>query len=163
MRSHVHVARHPLHPMIVVFPTAMFPLLVVLDIVELVGLTASGAGLGAAGFWVAAVGLVGTLAAISIGIVDLAAIPDEARAHRTAFIHFAVGLAIAAAYAVATVARFPGGPVSPSASLLLVIDIVGALLVTVQGFLGGELVFKHHIGVLAADQGADPVELKGPR
>ncbi|HLE95861.1 MAG TPA: DUF2231 domain-containing protein, partial [Candidatus Thermoplasmatota archaeon] len=106
MRSRARIFRHPLHPMLVVFPTAIFPLLLFLDV-----LRALGAAIGpSVPFWLAVAGVATTLAAIVPGVIDLAAIPDRSRAHRVAFVHFVVGTVTLAAYAAAAWTRWPAGP-----------------------------------------------------
>jgi uncharacterized membrane protein len=159
MESRFRVAGHPAHPMLVMFPVALLPLLLVLDLVHrFVG--AEGAW--EAGFWVAAVGLVTTVVAIVPGLVDMAAIPNESRAHRTAVFHTIVGFTILAVYAATTFVRWPAGSAPDQFGLALGIDVVGVLLVTIQGWLGGELVYKHHIGVRTPAEGGDPVALDVP-
>lgn len=154
MRSRLRVAKHPLHPMVVMFPTALLPLMVALDALQ--------AYLGdeafwTVGFWVAVLGGLGTLAAIATGLPDLAGLPDGTRAHRKAAFHFVVGLTILGVYAAATWARM--GSSADRFGLAFGIDVVGLLLVTVQGWLGGELVYKHHLGVDAPEEGAEPTPI----
>lgn len=158
MQSRVRVARHPTHPMLVMFPTAMFPLLVLLDV--LAYYFRGDLTFWSVGFWVAIVGAVSTVAAMIPGIVDLAAIPDDTPAHRTAFWHFLNGCLILVLFLAAIAVRWPAG--SGDARLLwaTIVDVVGVIAITVQGWLGGELVYKHHIGVLSLQEGADPVLLK---
>src|SRR5687768_3607449 len=107
MRSRVRVAGHPLHPMLVMFPTAVFPLLLVLDLVP--RFVETDAGYWAAGFWLAAVGLLSAIAAAVPGFVDMRAIPDKTRAHRTAVWHAVVGISILVAYAAAVWTRLTMG------------------------------------------------------
>ncbi|HVM44971.1 MAG TPA: DUF2231 domain-containing protein, partial [Candidatus Thermoplasmatota archaeon] len=152
MRSRFRIAGHPAHPMLVMFPTAMLPLLIVLD-----GLHwyTGDAGAWTVGFWVAIVGLVTTLVAIVPGIVDLAHIPNETRAHKTALFHFIVGMTILGVYAAAVWARWPAGSAPDRLALAFGIDVFGTLLVTLQGWLGAELVYKHHVGVSSTAEGGD--------
>lgn len=158
MRSRVRVAGHPAHPMLVMFPTALLPLMVLLDALHW---WTRDAGMWTVGFWIAVAGLATTAIAIVPGIVDLAAIPNETRAHKTAVFHFIVGMTILAVYAAAVWARWPAGSDDGRFVLTAAIDVVGTLLVTIQGWLGGELVYKHHIGVRTVAEGGDPVALTG--
>ena len=158
MRSRVRVAGHPVHPMLVMFPTAVFPLLLVLDVVPF--LVETDAGYWAAGFWLAAVGLLSALAAAVPGFVDMRAVPDKTRAHRTAAWHAVVGTSIIVAYGAAVWTRLTMGV--DGAGVFLALDAVGTLLVTAQGFLGGELVYRHHMGVKTVEEGGDPTPLVPP-
>lgn len=155
MRSRFRVGPHPVHPMLIVVPSTLFPLLVVLDLLHL---WTGDAALWSVGFWIAAVGVVSTLAAMVPGIVDLAGVPDESRAHRTALIHTIVGTATLVAYAVAAWVRFGAG--TDRFALALGLDVVGSLLIVAQGWLGGELVYRHHLGVLTREEGAEPTPFK---
>lgn len=152
MRSRVRVAGHPLHPMLVALPTAVFPLLAVLDVVP--RFAAVDDGYWAAGFWLAVVGLLTGLAAAVPGFVDMRAIPDGTRAHRTGIWHAVVGTGILVAYAASVWTRLTLG--ADGGTVFLATDVLGVLLVTVQGFLGGELVYKHHLGVNASEEGGQP-------
>lgn len=156
MESRVRVARHPLHPMLIVFPSTLFPLLLLMDVLAW---WLGNDAFWSIGVWLAGAGVVTTLAAMVPGIVDMAAVPDESRAHRTVLWHFIVGTATLVAYAAGTWLRWNAG--TDRLLLATVVDVVGVLLVTAQGWLGGELVYKHHLGVKTVAEGADPVTLTG--
>lgn len=156
MRSRVRVAGHPAHPMLVMFPITLLPLLLVLDAVHWY---TGDQGVWTAGFWVALVGLVTTAVAIVPGVIDMAAIPDGTRAHRTAVFHTIVGTSILVVYGAGVWARWPVGSGPTEFVLAAAIDIVGTVLVTLQGWLGGELVYRHHIGVRTPTEGGEPVAL----
>lgn len=157
MESRVRVARHPVHPMLVMFPTALLPLLLVFDALYLwMGDTL----FWTAGFWIAAAGLATTLLAIAAGIPDMAAIPDGTRAHRTGVFHAIVGTTILLSFAASLWVRWPAGSAPDGFALAGAIDVLGVLLVTAQGWLGAELVYRHHIGVKSPAEGGDPVVLE---
>lgn len=158
MQSKVRVARHPMHPILVMLPTAMFPLLVLLDVLRYV--FPADLAFWTIGFWVALVGALTTLAAAIPGIVDLAAIPNESRAHRTALFHFVNGLVVLVLFLGSFAVRWPAGSGDERLAWATAIDVLGLLAITLQGWLGGELVYKHHIGVLNQAEGADPVTLE---
>jgi len=152
MRSRLRVLGHPVHPMLVDFPVAIFPLLVGLDILR--ALTKSDA-LWPAGFWLVCVALVFGVAAIVTGLFDYVAIPRGVRAKTIANWHVAVALLLAALYLVDLAVRWPVGSVG-STGLAATIDVAGLVLVAVQGWLGGELMAKHQVGILSRAEGADP-------
>ena len=158
MRSKARLLRHPMHPMLVMFPTALFPLLLVLDVLHA---TLGDAAFWTVGLWVALLGVATTLAAIVPGAIDMAAIPGGTRAHRTGLAHAVVGTGVLLAYAAASWARWSMGADTDNFALAATIDAVGVALVGVQGWLGGELVYRHHVGVLSEPEGADPVALTG--
>ena len=146
--------------MLVMFPTALFPLLVLLDILH--AYFPGDPAFWNVGFWVAAAGVATTVAAAIPGLVDLAAIPDESDAHRTAFIHFLVGSLVLVLYLAAVGVRWPPGGASERFPWAVAVDVVGVLAIAAQGWLGGELVYRHHVGVLSTLEGGEPVTLKEP-
>jgi uncharacterized membrane protein len=158
MESRLTFAKHPTHPILIIFPAAFFPLLVFLDILR----AAYGADIfWTVGFWIAVAGIVMTILAAIPGFVDYLGIPGGTRAKRTATIHLTVGVIVLVLYALATWARTPVG--APPAHLAsgVVFDVLGLIGILVQGWLGGELVYRHHLGVLAEPEGGEPTALEG--
>lgn len=157
MRSRAHVFSHPIHPMLIVLPSAVFPLMLLLDLVQASTGTEE---LARATFWLAIAGVAGTLAAMIPGIIDAAHIPDGTKAHRTMAIHAVLGTLTLIAYAGAVVLRWPYGSV-PSVGAMIGLDVLGSLLITAQGWFGGELVYKHHLAVATREEGAEPTPFEG--
>lgn len=157
MRSKLSVlGGHPVHVMIVHAAMGAFPLLLVLDVVA--RFQDAGA-LWTAGFYVSAFGFLVAGLAVLTGVVDLAAIPDGIRAHRIATIHFVVGLTILGLYGLAAYLRYPAGSPPSGLNLATVVSLLGNVGIAAQGWLGGELVVRHQLGVLNEEQGAEPVDL----
>lgn len=153
MQSKVRVFGHAVHPMLVDFPIVCFPLLVACDVADRMGWLATGKvpllldGIG---------GGVAVLAILT-GAIDFFALPRATRARRVAALHFALGVVIWGVYGLSS-----GGHTGTSPTTLgIVIDVLGTLLVFVQGYLGGELLERHHVGVKTVAEGADPVTLRG--
>lgn len=155
MRSRLSLfGGHPVHVMVVPFAMAPFALLLVFDALARFGASVPDVvSLATAGF-----GLAATTVAILTGLVDLAAIPDASTAHTTAAVHFVGGLVIAGLYGVAAGLVYWAGA-SPGEALLIAVNAAGLSAVGIQGWLGGELVVKHRIGVLEDEEGAEPVDL----
>jgi uncharacterized membrane protein len=155
MRSRLSMlGGHPVHVMVVPFAMATFAVLLVFDALAWIGTSVPDVGpLATAG-----VGFAGTVVAILTGLVDLAAIPDESDAHTTAALHFTGGLVLLALYALAGYA-VQAGWAAAGEPLLIGVNAAGLAAVGVQGWLGGELVVRHRIGILEDDEGADPVDL----
>jgi uncharacterized membrane protein len=144
--SRAAIAGHPIHPMLVPFPIAF-----------LVGALASDLAFWGTGdpFWARAsewllgAGLVmGSLAAVA-GLIDFLSI-REARAVAAGWVHF-LGNATAMILALWNlVQRLTGDPTAilPGGLILSALVVV---IFLVTGWLGGELVFRHRIGVRDAD------------
>jgi uncharacterized membrane protein len=152
MRSRARFLSHPLHPILIIFPASMFPLLLLLDIAHGVS--------GQAVFWtaglaVAVVGTVGTVLAALAGFTDYLGIPKGTDARRTASQHLGVGVAVLILYLIDLGVRYPQNSVA-NVGGGYVVDILGVIGILVQGWLGGELVYRHSLGVLARDEGGEP-------
>lgn len=149
--SKARIAGHPIHPMLVHFPIALF-------LGGLIALLvfAGGGDL----FWYrvsyiaflagAATGLLAGL----VGMIDLfGGIPDRTPARRTGIQHMALNIVAIIVFASAGLLMYGslGNKTSESVnellvSLPLVLAICGALLLTVSGTLGSKLSYKHHVG-----------------
>lgn len=142
VESRVAIRKHPLHPMLVVFPIAFLIVVSATDLLFLwsglafwaqLSLVLSGAGL--------ALGLV----AAAVGTADLLLI-RVVRRHVSAWSHALSGVMVLAAAAANTWLRW-GDPVAAVWPWGLVLSALMTLLVGVAGWLGGSLSFKHGIGV----------------
>jgi len=153
MRSRVRFFGHPLHAILVALPLAAFPLILVLDVLWW---WTGRAMLWGIGWWIAVIaGAVGLVAAVP-GFVDLLAIPSDRReARRKCVRHMAVGVLLVVLLAATAALRL--WAVAPGSAWVWAVDIVGVGVAGVQGYLGGELVYRHHVGVPEMSEGARPV------
>lgn len=149
VESRVAIRKHPVHPMLVVFPIAFLAVVAPLDLLFLwsglpfwarMAAVLNGAGL--------AMGLV----AAAVGLVDLLLIP-VVRRHVSAWSHALAAVMLLAVSAAGVWLRWPD-PVAAVWPWGLLLSAVMVLLVAVAGWLGGGLSFHHGIGV-AADAGGD--------
>jgi uncharacterized membrane protein len=157
VQSRVRLLGHPIHPAVARLPLVVFPLLVGLDV--LWRLTGSVA-FWEVGGWICMAGIAGGIAAVLTGTVDLVAIPEGTRAYRVGAWHFLGGLATLSFYAFTMWVRWPVGSPPGAWELAVVFDVVGTGVAMGQGYLGTELRTRHHVGVPAVDEGAEPVALK---
>jgi uncharacterized membrane protein len=159
----------------VVFPLAFYPLAAVSEVIYLILrvlnfqnadklLTFDTAFFWRAGFFMLLVGLLGHGAAALPGIIDWLNIPNDAPSKDKATFHFIIAILLGG---VATFALLLLNWGEPPAQLKFPDDIslligvflnlvVGLMLVNYQGWLGGELVYKHGIGVEQTDD-IDPI------
>jgi uncharacterized membrane protein len=139
------VNRHPLHPMLVPLPIGFLVGALIGDILFVATddpFWARGA------FWLLVGGVVTGLVAGLVGLVDLLGI-QRARRLTMAWVH-GVGniLALVLAFVNAVLRWSDYGASGNSTGLVLSIAVVLILLVT--GWLGGELSYRHGIGVSEA-------------
>lgn len=141
--SHVAIAGHPLHPLIVTFPITFLVSVVATDLAYWWTRDAFWA---TASFWLIGAGIVtGILAALS-GMVDFAKI-NRVRENKAGWIHM-VGNVAALLFSTynffirwnnVTTGVLPSG---------LVVSIIVAVLLGITGWYGGELVYRHKIAVV---------------
>jgi uncharacterized membrane protein len=134
MESKAKILGHAIHPMLIVFPLGLFTVAVVFDIIRLTG--ASGAW-GEAAQYVIVAGIVGGLLAAVFGLVDWLALPARTRAKSVGLWHGGGNVVIVVLFALSALVRLPD-PAHPGI-LAFILALVGVLLATVTGWMGGEL------------------------
>lgn len=149
VESRVAIRKHPVHPMLVVFPIAFLVVVAPLDLLALWSGLAFWAQMGAV---LNGAGLAMGLVAAAVGLVDLLLIP-AVRRHVSAWSHALAAVMLLAVAAGNLWLRWPD-PVAAIWPWGLLLSSVMTVLVGVAGWLGGGLSFHHGIGV-AADADAD--------
>ncbi|MFL6139768.1 MAG: DUF2231 domain-containing protein [Frankiaceae bacterium] len=141
---------HPLHPMLVPIPIGAWVAALLLDVgSHLVSHPASADGLAEAARWLVGLGLAGALAAATLGLLDLLAIPPGTKAMRIGLAHLTANLTATAIFGASLAVRWGGGG-GPVGYGVLTLDAIGVAALTVGGFLGGELAYRY--GVRVADE-----------
>jgi uncharacterized membrane protein len=146
MSTPASLAGHPIHPMLV-------PLAIGLWIFSLVSDLAWQIGWGSEiwldiALYTLAGGIAGALLAAIPGFIDLLDLPPG-KVKKIAVAHMAINLGAVVLFAVNFGLRLNSVPGAPGP---LVLSVIGVVMIGVSGWLGGELVFKHGVGVHAAGQ-----------
>lgn len=163
MQSKASVKGHPIHPMFVVFPLALFSV----GLATLIAYAVTGSA-----FWFRVsylallVGSLMGLVAALFGLIDAMALPRDSRAKTVAIFHGASAVAATALFFGAGISMLMASknPVSRegfAVALPLVLSIVGFLLLMFAAALGWQLVGAHHVGVSPVTGHAGPVKLAG--
>jgi len=148
-RQGAAIARHPIHPMLIPFPIALFVFSLACDIVFRRG----GAPLWHdMAFYTMLGGVIGALLAAVPGFYDYVTVvnerarnrPDDARVGTVATTHMALNLTIVVLYVINLYIRSRS---APDASAPFILSIVAIILLVVSGWLGGSLVYVHHVAV----------------
>lgn len=141
-QSTAQISGHPIHPMLVPFPIAFFVGTFVCDLVysqnaDPFWFTASQ--------WLLAAGVVMALLAALAGFTDLFS-DARIRDLKVAWFHMGGNLLAVIVEAVNWYLRYDSGEtaVIPTG---LVLSIVAVLILLVTGWLGGEMVYRHRVGV----------------
>jgi uncharacterized membrane protein len=140
----LRVLGHPLHPALAAFPIAFLSGSVLADAIALLR---SDPFWWAVSFWVAAAGVLVAVPTAGAGLVDYTTIRAGDRALRTGTVHLTVMLVAVGCFGIDLLLR--GGPAVPRGALVpatVALDAVGAAVLTVGGWYGGELVFRHGVG-----------------
>jgi uncharacterized membrane protein len=156
MYSKARIAGHPIHPMVVVFPIAMFTATVG-ALLAFIGtrdtfwyraaMTAGAAGI--------TMGLLGAIP----GAIDLFALPKGSRARATGIKHAGAALATIGLFAASSVLMYRNwmsktmvdGVWELDATVPLAIAVVGEVGLVIVGVLGWTLVQTHHVGIKPAN------------
>jgi len=142
VRSTVHVLGHPIHPVLIPFPIAFLVGAAVTDVVFVLSDRAFWAEASA---WLLIAGLLTGVAAASVGLVDFVTI-SQARCHRSGWVHLVGNLVVLVVALVNWISR-GGDPSSFVEPWGLTLSLVTAILLGVTGWTGGELSYRHRIGV----------------
>ena len=145
------IARHPIHPMLVVFPIGLWIFSLIAD---LIFLYSGGPIWRDMAFYTMIGGLIGALAAAIPGFIDYFSLTGRA-AKRTGTMHMTLNLIVVALYAVniwlrAGYAEVLGWP--------LALSVIAVVLLGVSGWLGGDLVYVQGVGVEQAGTAARRLE-----
>ena len=146
MASPASIARHPIHPMLIPFPIALWVFSLVADVIYL------WRGNPAWRDWIAFYALLGgivggTLAAVP-GLIDWLSLKDP-EAVKVANWHARLNVIALLIFVASFYLRTTGGSrwVGGSYTIPVLLSLVGVILITISGWLGGELVFKHGVAV----------------
>ncbi len=150
MASKASIAGHPIHPMLIPFPLALWATSFVVDI--LYYFLRHTTLLVIAKFMIAA-GCIGAAAAAIPGIIDWLSIKNgdvkkvanwHARLNITALVVFVISLLLR----MGRYSEFVGRKLT----IPFLLSLVGMILITISGWLGGELVFRYGMGVTQSGQ-----------
>ncbi|MGH7263332.1 MAG: DUF2231 domain-containing protein [Candidatus Rokuibacteriota bacterium] len=144
METPASVAKHPIHAMLVPIPTGLFLAALVFDLAYLV---TGRSDWSVIAFWDIAAGLAGALLAAVPGLIDYLWLRQPAR--RVGTWHMAINLTVVAVFAANLLARTEAGRavLGPGSEVPLTLTVVGVALLLVSGWLGGEMVYRHRVGV----------------
>ena len=141
---------HPIHPMLVVFPIGLWGFSLIADLIHQWGL--GDATWSVVAYYTMAGGVVGALLAAIPGLIDLMSIEDG-KAKRIGIAHMVVNLLVVALYAVNLFVRGSKG-FDTDAGVALSVAAVG--LLSISGWLGGELVYVYGVAVEGRAEGRSP-------
>jgi len=138
---------HPFHPIMVTVPIGAWVASLVFDIIALVSDEPAAFAEGA--FWLLLIGIAGALVAALFGVMDLLTIPSNTRAASTALAHMGLNTAAIVVFAIDALIRQSEGRDTVSGTAIG-LSVLGLLVVSASGWLGGKLSYTY--GVRVADE-----------
>ena len=143
MRTPASIFKHPIHPMLIVFPIGLWIFSMACDLIRLAG--SSSDAWATVAFYSMVGGLIGALAAAVPGFVDLLYYKGGAPPVKNiALTHMAINLTAVVLYAINIALRASG---AYGMGLPVLLSIIGVALIFVSGWLGGQMVHVYGVGV----------------
>jgi len=144
MKSKARIGGHPIHPMLIPFPLALWATSFVVDV--LFYFLRHPTLLVIAKFMIAA-GCLGAIAAAIPGFIDWLAIKNG-QTKRVANWHARLNVAALVIFAISFFLRLGSYSelVGRRLTLPFLLSLAGVILILISGWLGGELVFRYGIG-----------------
>ncbi|WP_231737566.1 DUF2231 domain-containing protein [Mycobacterium sp. IS-1742] len=151
---------HPFHPILVTVPIGAWAASLVFDIASHV--VDEPAFLARGAEWLIAIGVLGALAAATVGFVDLIGIPSGTRAHRIGLLHMALNLTVTGLYIAGFAWRHATYPQDAAVGYgQLALSLAGFAMLAMSGYLGGMLSYRY--GVRVADESTQAEGFEGSR
>jgi uncharacterized membrane protein len=146
MASRASIGGHPIHPILIPFPIALLVFSLIADLIYL--WRGNPVWESYVAFYTLLGGIIGGAAAAVPGLIDWATLTDR-DAVRVANWHARVNIITLVIFIASFYLRTSSGaawiPSIPTVPIFL--SIVGVVGLTIAGWLGGELVFKHGVAV----------------
>jgi uncharacterized membrane protein len=152
---------HPIHPMIIPFPIALWVFSLVADVIYL--WRGNPVWRDWIAFYSLLAGIIGGAAAAAPGVIDWLSITDKAVV-KIANWHARLNVIALLVFVASFYLRTINGAslVTGSYSIAMALSVLGVVLITISGWLGGEMVFKHGVAV-SSGSGTTPEELPETR
>jgi uncharacterized membrane protein len=141
MASNASIAKHPIHAMLIPFPIGLWVFSLVADVIFLRGWGPP--VWNDIAFYTMAGGTVAALLAAPFGLLDFLSLRDP-DTRRIGLMHMSLNLVIVAIFAVDLWLRMRS---ATGAGLPVALSGVAVLLLLGSGWLGGEMVYVHGVGV----------------
>ena len=146
MASPASIGGHPVHPMIIPFPIALWVFSLVADVIYL--WRGNPVWKDYVAFYTLLGGIIGAAVAAVPGLIDWMSLTEKAVV-KIANWHARLNVIALLVFAGSFYLRTTSGSslVSGSYTIPLALSVLGVILISISGYLGGELVFKHGVAV----------------
>jgi uncharacterized membrane protein len=146
MASPASIGGHPIHPMIIPFPIALWAFSLIADVIYL--WRGNPVWRDWIAFYALLGGIIGAALAAVFGIIDWLSIKDR-EVKKVADWHARLNVIALLVFAAGFYLRTTGGlrMLGGSYTIPLLLSVLGVILISISGYLGGELVFRHGVAV----------------
>src|SRR5919202_5825281 len=140
MASPASLGRHPVHPMIIPFPIALWVFSLIADLIYL--WRGNPVWRDWVAFYALLAGIIGAVLAAVFGIIDWLSI-KEGEVKKIADWHARLNVIALLIFAASFYLRTTGGSrlLGGSYTIPLLLSVLGVILITISGYLGGQVVF----------------------
>jgi uncharacterized membrane protein len=137
---------HPLHPILVHVPMAMWPGSLILDLLSRWNI--GGNAMARLSFYAIVFGLVASLVAAPTGLIDWTGIKKEKPAWKIGLYHMALNLVVVVLFAINLGLRWSTfRDATKVAATPLLLSAIGTVLLIASAYLGGMMVYEYGISV----------------
>jgi uncharacterized membrane protein len=147
MKSKASIAGHPLHPALVALPVGLIVWAFVADIIYLA--TSQNPTWYDISYYSGIAAVVTALIAAMPGFLDFFTLARGTNVESIALVHMIANLCTVGLFIAAAVLQYAEGATDGSMlTAVVVLHGLGLGLVSLAGWLGGEMVFRHHVATL---------------
>jgi uncharacterized membrane protein len=137
---------HPLHPLLVHVPSALWPAALLFDLLANFGV--GGNVLVQTSFYAIAAGILVSLLAMVTGFADFWDVKPDKPAYHIGIYHMTLNIVALAIWAANASVRVPDWrEASTVPPVALALSVVGTAVILVSGYLGGRMIYSHGISV----------------
>ena len=146
MSSPASIAGHPVHPMLIPFPIALWFFSLIADLIYL--WRGNPIWRDWIAFYTLAAGIIGAALAAVPGLIDYFSIKDP-KVSKIAAWHARLNVLALLVFAASFYLRTNNGSrmVNGNFTVPVLLSVLGVILISISGYLGGEMVYVHHVAV----------------
>jgi uncharacterized membrane protein/nitrite reductase/ring-hydroxylating ferredoxin subunit len=143
MRSRAHLGSHPIHPMLIPFPFALWTASLIFDVL---GVMFDRALLWSVGYYCAIGGSIGALLAAVPGIIDwYSVVPPNSSGKKRGAVHGTLNVTVLLIFTYIIFHR--GDALAQPDRASLIASFIAVAILSYSGWLGGTLSYRNQIGV----------------
>ena len=146
MKTPASIGSHPIHPMLIPFPFALWSFSLVADLIYL--WRGNPIWRDWIAFYTLAAGIIGAALAAVPGLIDYFSIKDP-KVSKIAAWHARLNVLALLVFAASFYLRTNNGSrmVNGNFTVPILLSVLGVILISISGYLGGDMVYVHRVAV----------------